>query len=99
MTRTYNNVSSNCALRFPSTVAAVQLSGQWTSDQLPPRLIIWGEVSRGQDSVEKSVTYGLDGERLTDAHGADRLVLRVVRHVGSRVEEVVDAVSAVRTND
>jgi len=28
MWHTYNNVSSNCALLFPSTVVAVQLSGQ-----------------------------------------------------------------------
>ena len=34
---TYNNVSSNCALRLPSIVVAVQLSGQWTWSQLCPK--------------------------------------------------------------
>jgi len=36
----YSKVSSNCALLFPSTVVAVQLSGQWTSAQLVPRFSI-----------------------------------------------------------
>lgn len=36
----YSSVSSNCALLFPSTVVAVQLSGQCTVSQFPPRLII-----------------------------------------------------------
>ena len=44
-------------------------------------------------------TYGLDGERLTDAHGANRLVLRVVRHVRGAVKEIVDAVPAVRAHN
>ncbi len=34
---THNNVSSNCALRLPSTVVAVQLSGQWIKSQLVPK--------------------------------------------------------------
>jgi hypothetical protein len=37
---TYNRVSSNWALLLPSTVVAVQSSGQWTLSQLLPRLII-----------------------------------------------------------
>ena len=44
-------------------------------------------------------TYRLDGEGHAGAHRADGLVLRVVRDVGRGVEEVVDAVSAVRAHD
>lgn len=36
----YSSVSSNWALLFPSTVVAVQLSGQCIVSQFPPRLII-----------------------------------------------------------
>lgn len=38
--KAHRSVSSNCALRLPSTVVAVQLSCQWNVSQLPPRLII-----------------------------------------------------------
>lgn len=37
---TDSRVSSNWALRLPSIVVAVQLSGQWISSQLVPRLSI-----------------------------------------------------------
>ena len=39
------------------------------------------------------VDHRLDGEAVARAHDANRLVARVVRHVGRRVEEVVDAVA------
>ena len=35
--------------------------------------------------------HGLDGERVSGLHDADGLVLGVVRHVGSAVEQLVDA--------
>jgi hypothetical protein len=44
---TDSRVSSNWALRLPSTVVAVQLSGQWISSQLVPRLSIC-QVSENQ---------------------------------------------------
>ena len=37
---TDSRVSSNWALRLPSIVVAVQLSGQWISSQFAPRLSI-----------------------------------------------------------
>lgn len=37
---TDSRVSSNWALRLPSIVVAVQLSGQWISSQLVPKLSI-----------------------------------------------------------
>mmetsp|Transcript_20646 Transcript_20646/g.62820 ORF Transcript_20646/g.62820 Transcript_20646/m.62820 type:complete len:250 (-) Transcript_20646:1121-1870(-) len=45
------------------------------------------------------VDHGLDGEDVPLLHGPLGLVLRVVRHVGRRVEERPDAVAAVAAHD
>lgn len=44
-------------------------------------------------------THGLDRERHTGLHGADRLVFRIVRDVGCSMEQVVDAMPTVRTHN
>ena len=47
----------------------------------------------------KGGTHGLDGERHAGLHRPHSLVFGVVRHVRRGVEEVVDAVPAVRAYD
>ena len=47
------------------------------------------------ESIKKSTTETQWTAKITRFHDPDRFILRVMGHVGRRVEEVVDAVSAV----
>lgn len=63
--RTYSKVSSNWALFFPSTVVAVQLSGQCTVSQLVPKFIIWEKRERSKWQVTSvKTTHWLYRENL-----------------------------------
>ena len=60
----YRSVSSNCALGLPSTVTAVQLSGQCSSPCFFVKLIICSQLATWAQAQVRSDTYWLDGEHL-----------------------------------
>ena len=52
-----------------------------------------------QHTKRTNVNHGLDGKDVADLHNAGSLVFGVVRHVRGAMEELVDAVTAVRAHD
>ncbi len=56
---------------------------------------------KGEKNTEQQtgIDHGLNGKSMPGLHDANGLVFVVVGHVGRRVEEIVDAVTAVRLDD
>ena len=80
-----SRVSSNWALRFPSIVVAVQLSGQWISSQLAPRLSIC--QAQRVPSWLRGITSELDGtHRFNGKH---------LRHVAASAIRITQDISEV----